>query len=221
MVCGGAMLDVPRHAGVRVYIANAENSAPRGFKEGAKLNVAAPRCQRGRVLRNPRDSGLSGGCPSRQPGTRRFRPFGVTTSSGPIVDESISTASSARRSGAAARLESRSSRARISALVSARSAGRPPARSSATRRRARSSAVAVRKNLASASGKTTVPMSRPSTTTPPGAPIRRCRSSRAARTSGSAETREAPSEISGVRIEPVTSSPFAMTRLTCAVQPER
>ena len=79
---------------------------------------------------------------------------------------------------------------------------------------ARSSALAVRKNFASASGNTTVPMSRPSTTTPPSAPMRRCSPSRAARTSGSADTRDAPSEISGARIAAVTSFPFSVTWLT-------
>ena len=120
-----------------------------------------------------------------------------------------------RRRGAAAppRGSSRARRGRRSRPASSpASAGLPAARSSATRRRARSSAVAVRKNFASAFGKTTVPMSRPSTTTPPAPPIRRCRPSSAARTSGSAETRDAPSEISGVRIDEVSSSPLANTR---------
>ncbi len=66
--------------------------------------------------------------------------------------ESISTASSALRSGATARVLSRWSRSRSSARVSAGSTVRPAARSSMTRRRARSSAVAVRKNFAAGAG---------------------------------------------------------------------
>ena len=182
--------------------------------------------QAARDLRKRLGSALRGSDPLSSVGATTARDatmsaMRATTASADSALESISIASSALRSGAAARVESRVSRATISALVCAASTGLPAAASSATRRRARSSVLAVRKNFASASGNTTVPMSRPSTTTPPAAPMRRCSPSSAARTSGSADTRDAPSDISGVRIAVVTSCPFSVTWLTRPFQAER
>src|SRR5690606_27510877 len=90
-----------------------------------------------------------------------------TTSSTVLSVVSISTASSALRSGATSRVESRRSRLSMLARMSSSDGACPAARSSSHRRRARSSADAVRNTFTSASGKTTVPMSRPSMTTPP------------------------------------------------------
>src|SRR5215211_2446300 len=82
----------------------------------------------------------------------------------------------------------------------------------AARRRARSSGVAVRNTFTAASGATTEPMSRPSATQSPSSTISCCMRTSAARTSGSAATREAPAETSGVRIASVTSRPSSSTR---------
>ena len=89
---------------------------------------------------------------------------------------------------------------------------RPPAPSgssprSSVRRRARSSTEASRKILRSASGSTTVPMSRPAMTIPPAAASARCRSSRARRSSGIAETAETAASTAGLRTSSVWSTP--------------
>ena len=82
----------------------------------------------------------------------------------------------------------------------------------AARRRARSSGEAVRKTLTAASGATTEPMSRPSATQSPCSMMACCLRTSAARTLGSAATRDAPADTSGVRIASVTSSPSSRTR---------
>jgi hypothetical protein len=84
---------------------------------------------------------------------------------------------------------------------------------SKVRRCARVSRLAIRKNFAWAAGKTTVPTSRPSATTLAWVATRRCMSSSPARTSGSADTRDAPSEISGLRMSSVTSRESARMRV--------
>ena len=85
-------------------------------------------------------------------------------------------------------------------------------RARAARRRARSPGSAVRKTFSSASGATTVPMSRPSATQSPRRISPRCLATSASRTPGSAATREAASETSGVRIAALTSRPSSSTR---------
>ena len=106
-------------------------------------------------------------------------------SSRPVV--SMTTASSAWRSGAVSRPLSMASRP-CSSAASARtsSSGGSATPRSSSRRRARSSASAIRYALSSASGKTTVPMSRPSATSPPRAPDSRRASISHSRTAGTA-----------------------------------
>ena len=83
---------------------------------------------------------------------------------------SITSASSAARSGDTARLLSYASRRSSAACTSSTATSRSAACSSRCRRRARSSTSATRNTLTGASGNTTVPMSRPSTTPPPWLP---------------------------------------------------
>jgi hypothetical protein len=148
--------------------------------------------------------------------TGQLRAMRSTTSSGVASDESISMASSARRKGPRpGRCPARRG-TRISAKTSARTAGRPAACNSRVRRCARVSRFAIRKNFACAEGKTTVPMSRPSATTLAWAATLRCMSSSPARTSGDAETRDAPSEISALRMASVTSRASAKIRIRSA-----
>src|SRR5262249_45618939 len=135
-----------------------------------------------------------------------------TTSSGDRWVESTLSASGACRRGAVVRVSSRWSLTIMSARTVVSSMSTPAALSSIHRRWARTSGAAVKKNFAAASGNTTVPASRPSTTTPPDAPMRRCSSRSAWRTSGSADTRDAPSEMSGSRTAADTSSPPISTR---------
>ena len=83
---------------------------------------------------------------------------------------------------------------------------------SLARRFARSSAEAVRNTFTAASGATTEPMSRPSATQSPVFRMARCLAISASRTPGSAATRDAPADTSGVRIAVVTSRPSSRTR---------
>src|SRR6266536_723868 len=124
----------------------------------------------------------------------------ATTSSMPSSVLSSTTASSARRSGSAARLESTLSRRASSATVTARSAPFSP-----LRRRPRSVSDAVRYTFRSASGATTVPMSRPSTTMHRAASmISRCWATSRARTAGTAATADTAAVTSALRIGPST-----------------
>jgi hypothetical protein len=114
---------------------------------------------------------------------------------------SSKSASSARRSGAALRPESRSSRARISASTDSRCTTAPFFSSSAKRRCARISGEAVTNSFASASGAITVPISRPSRMAPPLCRANdRCRASKASRTPRCAETMDAVRDAASDRI---------------------
>ena len=138
-----------------------------------------------------------------------------TTASGPRALESISMASSAFRSGAAARVESRSSRAsdlcpRLREVDGP--AGGLQLGHAATGAFIRGGGQEELRAGGREHHRADVP---PLDDHPAG--WRRCRRwipSSAARTSGSADTREAPSESRGLRMAVLTSSPAANTRFT-------
>ena len=104
---------------------------------------------------------------------------------------------------------SRASRSFMSCRTSPYITVAPRCRNSRSRRSARASALAVTKSLTVAPGQTAVPMSRPSRTAPRGlcpfggaggwAAKSRCRSSKAARTSGIAATTEEACATSSVK----------------------
>ena len=120
---------------------------------------------------------------------------------------SMTTASCAGLRGAALREVSRASRASKSARRSAILAEIPCAINCLCRRSARQAALAVRYTLSGDCGKITVPMSRPSATSPGRQRKPCCSPTRASRTAGRAETRDAFMPASSVRIAWVTSSP--------------
>ena len=145
----------------------------------------------------------------------------ATTASADIVLESISMASSALRSGAAARVESRGVAGDdlrlglrgVDGLAGRGQLGDPPARALVGVR----GEEELRLRVGEHDGADVAPLDHHAAA----APMRRCSPSSAARTSGSAETRDAPSDISGVRIAVVTSWPFSDDPVDRALQPER
>ena len=126
---------------------------------------------------------------------------------------SMTTASSAARRGATARLRSRSSRTRSCSRTASASSPAGSRPRSSIRRIARSSTEASRNSLRSASGSTTVPMSRPATTIPPPSASARWRGSRAARTSPIFDTFDTAASTLGPRASSVVSAPSRRTRV--------